>query len=265
MAGTSTDSPVIDPPVDRRGAPDAREWRAREELAACYRLVAHFDMSDLIYTHITLRVPGTTDQFLINPFGSFFDEVTASMLVRIDTEGRVLEPAGAVVNPAGFTVHSAIHMARADAHCVLHTHSRAGMAVAALREGLLPLNQKGLAFHDRLAYHDYEGLAFDLDERERLAADLGPHKAMVLRNHGLLTVGEDCAEAFSLMYSLEVACRLQVDALAMVSGGAHLSMPSPEICERTARQFDGYPVPPREREWPHLLRLLARVNPGWDR
>jgi len=241
------------------------EWQARIDLAACYRLVAHFEMTDLIYTHITMRVPGTRDQFLINPFGSMFDEVTASGLVRIDVDGRVLWPVGAKVNPAGYIVHSAIHMKSNNAHCVLHTHSRAGMAVAAMREGLLPLNQKGLAFYNRIAYHDYRGLAFDEEERESLFQDLGPHKAMILRNHGLLTVGENCAEAFSLMYSLEIACRLQVDALSMVGSAAELVLPSPQVCERTAQQFDGYPDPPISREWPHLLRLLDRVNPGYDR
>jgi ribulose-5-phosphate 4-epimerase/fuculose-1-phosphate aldolase len=170
---------------------------ARIDLAACFRLVAHFGMSDLIYTHITLRVPGTRDQFFINPFGSMFEEVTASSLVRIDSEGNVIDPGLAgpelrgKVNPAGFVVHSAIHMQSPLAHCVLHTHSRAGMAVAALKEGLLPLNQKGLEFYNRIGYHDYEGLAFSTDERERLFRDLGPHHVMILRNHGLLSVGVD--------------------------------------------------------------------------
>jgi ribulose-5-phosphate 4-epimerase/fuculose-1-phosphate aldolase len=241
---------------------------ARIDLAACYRLVAHFGMTDLIYTHITLRVPGTTDEFLIAPFGALFDEVTASSLVRIDTQGRVLEPGRSPhpsldcgkINPAGFVVHSAIHMNAADAHCVLHTHSRAGMAVAAMEEGLLPLNQKGLEFHERLAYHDYEGLAFDTAERERLFRDLGPNKAMILRNHGLLTIGADAAAAFARMYSLEISCRLQVDALAT---GRKLVFPSPAVCERTARQFENYPELPITREWPHLLRLLDRTNPGY--
>jgi ribulose-5-phosphate 4-epimerase/fuculose-1-phosphate aldolase len=244
------------------------ERAARADLAACFRLVAHFGMSDLVYTHITLRVPGEPGHFYINAFGTLFDEVTASSLVKIDTEGRVVAPAprcppgvdGANVNPAGFVVHSAIHMHGADAHCVLHTHSRAGMAVAALREGLLPVNQKSLTFHGRIGYHDYEGLAFDQAERERLHRDLGPHKALVLRNHGLLTVGADCAEAFSLMYSLELACRAQVDALAT---GRELVLPPAAVCEHTAQQFEHYPDPPRTREWPHLLRLLDRVNPGY--
>ncbi|MGH1359056.1 MAG: class II aldolase/adducin family protein [Burkholderiaceae bacterium] len=242
----------------------AAEWQARVDLAACYRLVAHFGMTDLIYTHITLRVPDQPDQFLINPFGSLFDEVCASSLVKIDFEGQVLAPAGAKINPAGFVVHSAIHREREDAHCVLHTHTEAGMAVAAYRRGLLPLNQKGLMFHNRLAFHEYEGLAFDLAERERLVKDLGPHQAMLLRNHGLLTVGDDCADAFSAIYSLEVACRVQVATLAMTDSLEELHLPDEALCERTARQFETYPDPPRNREWPHLLRLLDRVNPGYE-
>jgi len=237
------------------------EWRARIDLAACYRLIAHFGMDDLVYTHITARVPGSKDCFLINPFGTFFGEVTASTLVKIDVDGRVIAPADAAINPAGFVVHSAIHMHRHDANCVIHTHTRAGMAVSALAEGLLPLNQKSLTFHERVGYHDYEGLAFNLEERDRLFRDLGPHKALILRNHGLLTVGEDCAEAFSLMYSLEIACRVQIDVLA--TGRPHI-LPTPELAERTARQFETYPDPPSNREWPGLLRLLDRVAPGYD-
>ena len=248
------------------------EWRARVDLAACYRLVAHFGMSDLIYTHITLRVPGGKDHFLINPFGSLFDEVTASMLVKIDVDGNVVDQGAAhslalrgKVNPAGFVVHSAIHMQATINHCVLHTHSRAGMAVAALKHGLLPLNQKGLEFYNRIGYHDYQGLAFDNAERAGLARDLGPHQALILRNHGLLTVGDDCASAFARMYSLELACRLQVDTLSMAAAaGQALVLPSAEVCEHAARQFENYPEPPRTREWPHLLRLLDRVNPGYE-
>ena len=236
------------------------EQQARRDLAACYRLIAHFGMDDIVYTHITARVPGTKDQFLINPFGTLFEEVTASSLVKIDVEGRVISPVGAVVNPAGFVVHSAIHMHRHDANCVLHTHTRAGMAVSALQEGLLPLNQKSLTFYNRVGYHDYEGLAFNLSERDRLFADMGPHKTLILRNHGLLTVGEDCAEAFSLMYSLEMACRVQVDVLAM---GRPYILPTPELAEHTARQFETYPDPPSNREWPGFLRLLDRVAPDY--
>lgn len=234
--------------------------QARIDLAASFRLLAHFGMTDIIYTHLTARVPGTRDQFFINEFGSFFEEVTASSLVRIDLNGRVLDPIGAKINPAGFVVHSAIHMNSEDAHCIMHTHTRAGMAVAALKEGLLPLNQKSLTFYNRIAYHDYEGLAFDSAERERLFRDLGPHKTMMLRNHGTLTVGRTCAEAFSLMYSLEIACRLQVDALSM---GRELVFPSPEVCEHTARQFESGTDPVETREWPNMLRLADRVSPGF--
>lgn len=266
VAGNGEGKADVSPGFDRiaRESVSAAEWQARVDLAACYRLVAHFGMADLIYTHITLRVPDQADQFLINPFGSLFDEVTASSLVRIDNDAHVLAPFGARINPAGFVVHSAIHRDREDAHCVLHTHTNAGMAVAAFKPGLLPINQKGLIFHNRLATHEYEGLAFDLSERERLATDLGAHHAMLLRNHGLLTVGVDCAAAFSLMYSLEVACRLQVQTLAMTDSLADLHLPDESICERTAQQFEQYPDPPRTREWPHLLRLLDRVSPGYD-
>ena len=250
--------------IARETVSDA-EWQARVSLAACYRLVAHFGMADLIYTHITLRVPDQENQFLINPFGSLFEEVTASSLVRIDNDANVLAPPGALINPAGFVVHSAIHRERGDAHCILHTHTPAGMAVAAYKPGLLPINQKGLVFHNRLATHEYEGLAFDWSERERLVRDLGSHQAMLLRNHGLLTVGHDCAEAFSLMYSLELSCRLQVQTLAMTDSTAELHLPEEAIRERTARQFEDYPDPPITREWPHLLRLLDRVSPGYDK
>ncbi len=250
-------SPVEFP---RRTEIDPAERRVRIDLAACYRLVAHYGMDDVVYTHITARVPGTRDQFLINPFGTLFSEVTASSLVKIDLNGNVISPAGANVNPAGFVVHSAIHMHRHDAGCVLHTHTRAGMAVATMKEGLLPLNQKSMMFYNRVGYHDYEGLAFSTDERERLYRDLGTHKALILRHHGLLTVGEDCAEAFSLMYSLEIACRLQVDALSL---NREIVLPDPEVCEHTASQFENYPEPPRTREWPGLLRLLDRIDPSY--
>ncbi|MBV8535434.1 MAG: class II aldolase/adducin family protein [Alphaproteobacteria bacterium] len=238
----------------------AAERQVRIDLAACYRLVAHFGMDDLVYTHITARVPGSRDQFLINPFGTMFSEVTASSLVKIDTDGNVISPRKAKINPAGFVVHSAIHMHRHDAGCVLHTHTEAGMAVAAMKEGLLPLNQKSMIFHNRVGYHDYEGLAFSTDERLRLYRDLGNHKALILRHHGLLVVGEDCADAFSLMYSLEVACRLQVAALSM---NRAIDLPDPKVSEHTAHQFESYPDPARTREWPGLLRLLDRIDPSY--
>ncbi|ALI03157.1 class II aldolase [Pseudomonas sp. FW306-02-F02-AA] len=213
------------------------EWQARCELAALYRLVAHFRMTDLIDTHITLRIPGPEHHFLINRYGVIFDRMRASDLVRIDQQGRIVDPAYADhrVNTAGFVIHSAIHMARSDLNCVIHTHTAAGMAVAAQKRGLLPITQHALKFYGKLAYHTYEGIALSLDERERLIVDLGPHKAMILRNHGLLVGGASVAHAFQEIYFLERACQAQVQALA---GGCELNFPSPEVCVHTAEQFE---------------------------
>lgn len=237
------------------------EWEARVTLAACYRLVALYGMDDIVYTHISARVPASDrsgdEHFLINPFGTMFEEITASSLVKIDLAGKVIAPLGARVNEAGFTIHSAVHAARPDIGCVIHTHTRAGMAVSALAGGLLPLCQKSMLFHGRLAEHDYRGVAFDLAERESLVADLGRHKAMILRNHGLLTCGSDCAEAFSLMYQLEIACRVQLDVLA--SNRPH-RLPSDAIAEKAAHQLESYPLPPSVLEWPALLRKLDRLD-----
>ena len=200
---------INQPTALSRGAQDnPAEWEARVKLAACYRLIAHFRMTDLVYTHISARIPGT-EHFLLNPYGFLFEEVTASNLVRIDIDGRTVEDTPYRVNPAGFTIHSAIHRARPDVNCVLHTHTRAGIAVSCMREGLLPLSQIALQFYGRLAYHDYEGIALDLDERERLERDLGQRKAMILRNHGLLTAGER-AGSLQLMFYLERACEIQI-------------------------------------------------------
>ncbi|HLS69848.1 MAG TPA: class II aldolase/adducin family protein [Kiloniellales bacterium] len=241
------------------------EWKVRCDLAACYRLIAHYRMTDHIYTHISVRDPDNRDHFLINPYGMTFDEITASSLVKIDHEGRKVEASPHEVNPAGFTIHSAVHAAREDAACVLHTHTRAGVAVSCMKEGLLPLNQIALQFYGpRLAYHDYEGIALDLDERERLAADLGTARALVLRNHGLLTAGRSVAEAFSLMFYLNRACEIQVDVCAMKQP---FVLPSPEVCEHTARQYDealGSGTHELDREWEAHLRLLSRANPGWN-
>jgi ribulose-5-phosphate 4-epimerase/fuculose-1-phosphate aldolase len=216
---------------------NAVEWQARCELAALYRLVAHFRMTDLIDTHITLRIPGPEHHFLINRYGVIFDRMRASDLVRIDQQGRIVDPAYADhrVNTAGFVIHSAIHMARADLNCVIHTHTAAGMAVAAQKQGLLPITQHALKFYGKLAYHTYEGIALSLDERERLIADLGPHKAMILRNHGLLVGGASVAHAFQEIYFLERACQAQVQALA---GGCELNFPSSAVCAHTAEQFE---------------------------
>ena len=212
------------------------EWQARCELAALYRMVAHFRMTDLIDTHITLRIPGPEHHFLINQYGVIFDRMRASDLVRIDQHGNVVDEAfgDRRVNAAGFVIHSAIHMARPDMQCVIHTHTSAGIAVSAQEQGLLPITQHALKLYGKLAYHQYEGIALSLDERERLIADLGTHKAMILRNHGLLAGGASVAEAFHEIHFLERACQAQVQALA---GGSKLIYPSEEVCRHTAAQF----------------------------
>ncbi|GLO03242.1 TPA: class II aldolase/adducin family protein [Pseudomonas putida] len=249
---------------------NATEQRLRQELAACYRLIAHFRMSDLIFTHISLRLPGPEHHFLINPYGLLFDEITASSLVKIDLQGRPVEPSPHPVNPAGFVIHSAIHAAREDAHCVLHTHTRAGCAVAALECGLLPVNQMSMEFYGRVAYHAYEGIALDMDEQQRLVADLGDKPVMILRNHGLLATGGSVAEAFLRMYYLEKACEIQ---LAAQSAG-QVILPPVEVCAHTERQFNapgrgvkqGELIDPDALQlaWAALLRMLERVAPGYQ-
>ena len=240
------------------------EQQVREDLAAAYRLMAHFGMDDSIYTHISARVPGRNDQFLINPFGTLFKDITASSLVKIDAEGRIVEDTPYQVNPAGFVLHSAVHAARHDAACVVHSHTEAGVAVSSLQCGLQPSNQWALQFYNRVAYHTFEGIALDLYERERLVADLGSSaKALVLRNHGLLTLGSSVAEAFILMLNLDRACRVQ---LAIQSSGQAINPVPPEVCELTARQYEsgdtdvmpGQPkrADPHEREWQGLLGFL---------
>ena len=182
---------------------DAEERELRIQLAACYRLMARYAMTDLIYTHVSARLPGPEGHFLLNPFGLMFDEITASSLVKVDREGNVVGDSDWPVNRAGFVIHSAVLDGRADVVCALHTHTRAGVAVSTLECGLLPISQHSLQFYDRIAYHDYEGIACDLDERKRLIADLGDHDALVLRNHGLLTTGRSVGEAFLLMFNHE--------------------------------------------------------------
>ncbi len=259
MTLTRTDSSVISAPV-------TDEYQLRRELAAVYRLVAHFRMTDLIFTHISLRLPGPDHHFLINPYGLLFEEITASSLVRVDLDGNPVDAPGARVNPAGFVIHSAIHRAREDALCVLHTHSRAGCAVAALEEGLLPVNQMSLEFYNRVSYHDYEGIALNLDEQKRLADDLGDHHALILRNHGLLTVGSTAARAFLRMFYLDKACEIQIAAAA----AGKLRLPTPEVSEYTAQQYEGtvigdYGDPEAmDLAWTALLRLLGRVAPGYE-
>lgn len=249
----------------------ATEQSLRQELAACYRLIAHFRMSDLIFTHISLRLPGPEHHFLINPYGLLFDEITASSLVKIDLQGRPVEATPHPVNPAGFVIHSAIHAAREDARCVLHTHTRAGCAVAALECGLLPLNQMSMEFYGKVAYHAYEGIALDMDEQRRLVADLGDKPVMILRNHGLLTTGRSVAEAFLRMYYLEKACEIQ---LAAQSAG-QVMLPPAEVCRHTERQFNDPGRGLKQGEladadalqlaWAALLRMLERVAPDYRR
>ncbi|MCF3947441.1 class II aldolase/adducin family protein [Acidiphilium sp. AL] len=238
---------------------DAAEWQIRCDLAALYRLVAHFRMTDFIYTHISARLPGPDHHFLINDYGVMFHEMRASDLVKIDLAGnRVETPAqtGKTVNQAGFTIHSAIHMARPDLMCVVHTHTSAGIAVAAQEQGLLPISQHAMKFYGCLSYHGYEGIALDLDERERIVSDLGQNKAMILRNHGLLVGGRTIQEAFHEIYFLERACQAQVAAL---SGGAKLVIPPREVCEHTAAQFrmdEAMRMAHYEMAWQSALRLV---------
>ncbi|NWB99719.1 class II aldolase/adducin family protein [Pseudomonas gingeri] len=251
-------------------APAAIERQLREQLAACYRLITHFRMTDLIFTHISLRLPGPDHHFLINPYGLMFEEITASNLVKIGLDGRAVEETPYLVNPAGFVIHSAIHGAREDAHCVLHTHTKAGCAVAALECGLLPVNQISMQFYGQTAYHDYEGVALDLEEQARLVHDLGDKQVMLLRNHGLLSVGETVGEAFLRMYYLEKACEIQVTAQ---SCGEKLVLPPHEVCAHTERQFNEPTKPAKEGQltdpdalglaWAAMLRLLERVAPDY--
>ncbi len=234
------------------------EWQTRSELAACYRLTALYGWTDMIGTHISARVPGT-ETFLLNPFGMLFEEITASSLIKVDQDGNALDDSEYPVNPAAFTIHSAVHMSSDDMNCVMHTHTRAGNAVAMIKDGLLPLNQKALLITGFIAYHDYEGAALDLDERQRIVASLGGKRILILRNHGLLTVGKSIGEAFSWMYSIETACRYQVDALGQ---GRELNELGDETREHAIAQGlrifgeDGFV--PAGTEWPALIRQLER-------
>jgi ribulose-5-phosphate 4-epimerase/fuculose-1-phosphate aldolase len=233
------------------------EWQVRVDLAAAYQLAALFKWTDQIYTHFSARVPGASD-FLINAYGLMFDEITASNLVKIDESGKVLEDeTGMGYNAAGFVIHGCVHEARPEINCVIHTHTRAGVAVAAMKCGLLPISQHAQRIQQQVTYHDYEGIALDLDERERMAQDLGKtSKAMILRNHGLLALGETVREAFELMYYMDCACQIQIDAM---SGGIDNVLQMSERAAKTAAaQFTRPNRPAEEKDWPALLRMLDR-------
>ena len=235
------------------------EWRLRKELAACYRLVAHFGMTDLVFTHISARLPGPEDHFLINPYGLLFEEVCASNLVKVDQDGEIVGHSDYPVNPTGFIIHSAIHMGRPDVVCVLHTHTIAGMAVAAQTQGLLPLSQTSMQFFNRVAYHDYEGLSLDMSERERLQQDLGQHNVLILRNHGLLTCGSSVSDAYISMHYLHRSCEVQVTAQA---GGREVVTPSDEVCHHASEQMHR-PSDDRRFAWEALVRLVEREYPDY--
>ena len=257
MNATAHDIPSL------RDKVSPEEWAVRVDLAACYRLVAHYGWEDLVFTHITARVPSTEDQFLINPYGMFFDEITASSLVKIDVHGNTLQDSPYPVNPAGFVIHSAIHAARHDAKCVLHTHTLNGVAVSAQRAGLLPISQHSISVLASLGYHDFEGPALRDDEKPRLVADLGDRTSLILRNHGLLTVGETVADAFVAMYYLETSCAIQVRAQ---SGGGELIPVPKDIIETTYAQVMTAGRSRGSRSmlvWPGLLRRLDRIDPSY--
>ncbi|MGR8948456.1 MAG: class II aldolase/adducin family protein [Gammaproteobacteria bacterium] len=234
------------------------EWATRLNLAACYRLIAHFGMDDLVYNHISARVPGPEDHFLLNPFGLLYEEVTASNLVKVDLDGKVVSDTDDRINPAGFVIHSCIHRERHDMTCIIHTHTTAGVAVSAQRQGLLPLSQTALLYKDLIAYHEYEGLALNPDEQKRLLADLGDDKQLlILRNHGLLTCGRTIPEAFIMMFYLEQACRIQVGAQT----GGEVHFPAAAVQELAHQQaMQGFGVGLGEMEFAALKRRLDKAG-----
>ena len=240
-----------------------QEWQTRVDLAACYRAVAMFGWDDLVFTHISARVPGPEHHFLINPYGLMFEEITASSLVKIDLQGNKVMESDYDINPAGFTIHSAVHEARDDAKCVLHLHTAAGIAVSACKEGLLPLSQQSLFPLSSLSYHDYEGVALNPDEKTRLVADLGDTHFMILRNHGLLTCAETIADAFLYMYFLEVACQVQLRAQA--SGQELIPIPSQILAGIQAQAKQVTRSAGGSLAWPGILRKLDRTNPGYEK
>ena len=242
---------------------DAVEQDLRVQLAACYRIVDYFDWCELIYGHISLRVPGPEHHFLINPYGLRYDEITASSLVKIDLDGNLVESSDYPFNPAGFVIHSAIHEHRENAHCVIHTHTRAGMAVAALECGLLNISMNATSFYNNVGYHDYEGSQLFLEERKKLAQDLGSSNVMILRNHGLLSVGRTVPEAFLHIYRLERACQVQLDAMACRQ---KLVIPSESVVKRSADQMDDFAqcaADLGQLEFDALIRLMDQRDPSF--
>ena len=250
--------------VDVRGSVSAEEWKARVDLAAMYRLVALHGWDDMIFTHISHRVPGPEHHFLINPYGMLFEEITASSLVKVDLDGNVIQETEYFINPAGFTIHSAVHAARDDAHVVMHLHTNDGVAVSCQKEGLMPLSQTSMLVRHDLAYHDYEGVALDLGERERLVADLGNKNNMLLYNHGTMTVGGTAAETFLRMFFLERACTMQVRALSAGRDGVILAPEAVQNVVKGQSNPQGTNVLANRLAWPALLRKLDRDSPGYD-
>lgn len=249
-------NPLIRPEV--RAAVSAEEWQARVDLAACYRLVAAYGWADLVFTHISAKLPGPDEHFLINPYGALFEEITASSLVKVNLHGEVIGESPFPVNPAGFTIHSAVHAARTDVGCVLHTHTVNGIGVSAQKGGVLPISQQSIFVLSSLGYHDYEGVALRDDEKPRLVADLGTNTFLMLRNHGLLTVGPTIADAFLAMYLFETTCAIQLRAQ---SGGGELVQVHPQIlataqqqAQQVTRNLGG------ALAWPALLRKLDRID-----
>lgn len=237
------------------------EWQIRVDLAAAYRLVALFGWDDLVFTHISARIPGPDHHFLVNPYGLMFEEITASSLVKVGLDGQKIDNTDQMVNPAGFTIHSAVHAAREDAQCVLHLHTINGVAVSSQKGGLLPINQTSMMLNGQISHHDYEGIALNEDERPRLVADLGDKNAMLLWNHGTLTAGATVAEAFTMMYFLETACEIQIAAQA----GGELRYPTENVQEVVRQQAASMGADVSNKlVWPALKRRLDRMNPGYD-
>jgi ribulose-5-phosphate 4-epimerase/fuculose-1-phosphate aldolase len=248
-------------PQSIKSAVSAEEWAARCDLAALYRLVALEGWDDMIFTHISMRVPGPEHHFLINPYGFLFEEITASSLVKVDLEGNIVAETAHFINPAGFTIHSAIHAARDDAKCVIHLHTQAGVGTAAQSHGILPLSQNALIVLPQLAYHDYEGIALNLDERERLVADLGDKRMMLLRNHGTLAVGGNAGEAFLGIFFLERACQQQIAALT--AGTEQVLLATQAAQDEVKAQTAALPMV-ASLAWPAMKRKLDRRSPGYD-